>query len=375
MNYNLAPILIKKHGEHWILWYQSSNSYTVIDKAFKVTLNAFFEAKTSNEFQDSLENTMSATDKEIITSHIENYLKSCNQKTPEIPTTQANFKTNKARIKNDYTINKHRLQVCYSSQKLKNIIHPSISHLETETTATVKAKIDIYLANGELHLFKDEELIIKVPQHQYHRIQGKFVMLMLCTFYNNTEADWIATLHGSTISNNDAAILLMGESGKGKSTLTTLLATHGFQLVADDVSPLNADTTNIHHNPAAVSIKHGAFKRIKPFVPNFKNLATSNYNPEKGEIKYVPFPTPKQHNYPCCAIVMVNYKKDADTVVEAVAIDKVLQTLIPDSWISPNPIHAEQFLNWLKSLNLYQLTYSNTNSGIAAITDIFKSNS
>jgi len=375
LKHNLAPTLVKKHGEHWILWYQSSNSYTVIDKAFKVTLNAFFEAKTKANFQNTLDRQTSLADKDAITTHIESYLKACHHTTENEPIAQAEYNTDKAKIVNYYAINDQSIQVQFSNEKLKEIIHPSLAHLETKATATVKTKIDIYSDEGQLFLFQDEILIIKVPQHEYHRIQGKFVMCMLCTFYNNTENDWIATLHGSTISNGKAAILLMGASGKGKSTLTTLLATHGFELVADDVSPLHAKTTHIHHNPAAVSIKHGAFKLLKPLVSNFNNLASSNYNPEKGDIKYVPFPTPNQHHYPCCAIVMVNYKKGAASKIEKVPINDLLQTLIPDSWISANATHAEQFLNWITALNLYQVTYSDTNQGIKAITDIFNSES
>jgi len=51
-----------------------------------------------------------------------------------------------------------------------------------------------------------------------------------------------------------------------------------------------------------------------------------------------------------------------------------LETLIPESWLSPNPKHAKQFLDWLQTLAFYEITYSDTESVLKEIKTIFLKN-
>ena len=94
-------------------------------------------------------------------------------------------------------------------------------------------------------------------------MQGKFIMQLLCTIHDKEEKDWISTFHGSTITDGNSSILFVGESGKGKSTLCALLTANGFDLLADDVSPLLSHNKCIYHNPSAISIKEGAINVLQ----------------------------------------------------------------------------------------------------------------
>ena len=69
---------------------------------------------------------------------------------------------------------------------------------------------------------------------------------------------------------------------------------------------------------------------------------------------------------------MVNYTKNAETKLDLVSIKEALETLIPESWLSPNPDHAKYFLDWLSKTPIYKLTYSNTESVTEEISKCFK---
>ena len=86
----------------------------------------------------------------------------------------------------------------------------------------------------------------------------------------------------------------------------------------------------------------------------------------------MPCSNPSNNHYPCHAIILVNYKSKSDTILESVSVKTLLETLIPDSWLSPNPLHARQFLDWLETVDLYKLTYSDTQDVTKEITDLFK---
>jgi hypothetical protein len=196
-------------------------------------------------------------------------------------------------------------------------------------------------------------------------------MHLLCFSHNKTEQDWIGTFHVSTITDGHSSLLVIGESGKGKSTLCAVLATSGFSLLADDVSPMLSGTKSIYYNPSAISVKEGAFSLLSPLVDGFKNLPSVQFNKGKGLLKYMACQAPNENFYPCKGIILVNYQPEAETKLEKVSVQTLLETLIPESWLSPNPVHAKEFLDWLSSVNAYELTYSDSNSVSQDISQLF----
>ena len=51
----------------------------------------------------------------------------------------------------------------------------------------------------------------------------------------------IVTLHGSTVGNEEGAVTIIGNSGAGKSTISTGLRKRGYKLIADDVSAIKLE--------------------------------------------------------------------------------------------------------------------------------------
>ncbi|WP_157503083.1 phosphoenolpyruvate carboxykinase (ATP) [Mangrovimonas xylaniphaga] len=205
-------------------------------------------------------------------------------------------------------------------------------------------------------------------------LQGKFNFLLLCELYNKEERDWLGTFHASTLGNGKEAIMLIGDSGNGKSTLSALLMAHGLDIISDDITAMLADNLHVYRNPNAISIKQGAVKILKPFFPDMDDYDEVFINESKGYVKYIP-PTninPKKFDFPCNKIVLVKYDKNTpNTVLVELDPAKALETLIPESWISPDPKHAKLFLNWLETVEFYSLTYNNNEEAISKFKSLF----
>ena len=372
MNNSLAPTYQRLFGEYWVLWYKASNSYSIVEPEFKRLLDSYLKSDNKKIFVSKLALEDKFSNPNTILENIHTYLNNCNKTiTAALERLDVIDLTKRSLLKH-YLIKGKTIQIYYDSELVLNTIHPALAHHTIKTSDSVQITFDIYVKNGQLHLYKNEQLISCVPKHDYHLIQGKFIMQLLCTIHNKNEADWLGTFHGSTITDGNTSILFVGESGKGKSTLCALLASAGFNLLADDVSPMLSQIKKIFHNPSAISIKEGAFNLLQPLVETFEDLPIVQFNKRKGLIKYMPCKHPKKDSYPCDAIIIVNYKDMSKTLLERASIKTLLETLIPDSWLSPNPIHAKEFLDWLETLNIYQLTYSDTKSVTAELSKLFK---
>ncbi|WP_405576029.1 hypothetical protein [Winogradskyella sp. Asnod2-B02-A] len=372
MNTNLAPTYKKLFGENWILWFAASNSYSIIESELKLLLESYLKSSSNADFIKTISNDNNVSESERISETLFNYLKDCNHPYTSPKIDSIALDTSQRHISKQYDFNGKTIQIYYDSELVLKTVHPALSHYCVESKNNSSATFDIYLKNDDLYLFKDQKLISQVSKHKYHLMQGKFIMQLLCTLHNKDENDWIGTFHGSTITDGHSSILFVGNSGKGKSTLCALLTANGFDLLADDVSPMLSEDQDIYYNPSAISIKQGAFNLLEPLVPSFKDLPIVKFNKTKGNLKYIPCIKPKRDHYPCRSIILVNYTPNSDTTLERISVKTILETIIPDSWLSPNPLHAKQFLDWLATLEMYQLTYSDTQSVTDEISKLFK---
>ena len=373
MNQDLAPTYQCQFGEFWLLWYSKSNNYSIVEHEFKLLLDHYLNVSSIDTFNSLITEEDIISDTAEIVKSLELYLENCNATNKAYTAPKLKFNSSKNHIQAYYHFRDKTIEINYDSELVKNIIHPAVAYLEVSKKAKAQTVFDIYLDEDLLCLFKDKELVTTVPKRDYHLLQGKFVMQLLSIVHDKQESDWLGTFHGSTISDGKNSIVFIGQSGKGKSTLCAILSSHGFELVADDVSPVLSKNGHIYYNPSAISIKEGAFNTLKPIVDDFDTIPTVLFNKTKGHLKYIPRDIPTLYSYPCKAIIKVNYNKGADTTLEDLTIKELLETLIPDSWISAEPRHAKQFLDWLKSIYFYKLTYSDTESVIKKITTVFKS--
>lgn len=380
MRQKLAPYYKHKINESIILWFKGSNKYLVLDTKTNALIDCFLESKDYNSFHKII-NTRDTFSKEVsrvFFSEIETLLTSVH--TTEAIEESELFKNSisvldldKTYIAIFYNFNDKIIKVCYESSIEQGLIHPQFSYLEIEEPESKPDSVFyINSINNRLNLFKNNSLLGSYKKTDYHLLQGKFAIELSFELTQTTESDWLATFHASAISNNSEAIMLIGESGKGKSTLSTILMDHGYNLISDDFTPMLSKSQHIYPYPSAISIKKNAFDLIDSLSERIQYNTFQSPNSRKGVLKYVTPINFVKTPLPCSKIVLVNYEKDSEVSLDTLKIEEALNVLIPDSWISPLPEHAKRFMNWLDSCHFYKLTYCDTEAAIFEFETLLK---
>lgn len=365
-------MLLRKHIEDKsIVWFKNSNQYVVLENATADILVDLKNGISADEIANKI--TIDAPKEEILqfinqistelfiplTSETKEVSETFDSQIPE---------TSDFKISKFYNINEFVFKVDFKSDLEVYLVHPKFSHLEIDEVATYDFNYQVYTKNDYTSLNVDNEHIGTWHRKDIHYFQGKFSMLIVQHIHKKEEKDWLGVFHASGIGNEQKSLLILGDSGNGKSTSLAILQANGLTCYADDFVPVDAKKQHVYTFPSAISIKRNSLETLLPMYPELKNAAEFNFVTLN---KIVRFLTPKtivfNHNVPCNDFVFIKYQKDSDLNFSKISNIEAFEQLIPDSWLSKEAENVASFLDWFSTINCYQLTYSNNERMVATI--------
>jgi len=277
--------------------------------------------------------------------------------------------------KRQYSFNDFTICVEYETSQIEYLIHPKYAHLEIETTKDCDHYFQVFRHHDNFLLKVNGTIIGQWLDEEFHFLTGRFSMELLNQIYRKAESDWLGVFHASAISLGNSCVMFLGDSGKGKSTISAILMAAGFDLLADDFVPVDAVLREVFYFPAALAVKKKALDHLIPLYPHFEDAAEFYYPGMDKTVRYLA-PSRRADNsacsYPCKALVFVKYEKDSGMIFQEMPKDIAFQHLVPDSWISPLPENAARFMDWFLDLPCYQLTYSDNAKMVVAIEELFQ---
>ena len=271
---------------------------------------------------------------------------------------------------NYYSFNNTIIKVGFDSEETKSLIHQKYRHLAINHVNSYDVEYAIFNSGDTLFIYKNNQIVGSWDSTQLHEFQGKFSMELICSFYNKTEHDWMGVFHASTISRNNRSIMFTGDSGNGKSTLVSILMANGYNVIADDFSPVLRTDFKTYCFPSAISIKEKSFNLIEQLYPDFINYNEYYINELKGNVKYLP-PISKETSANCSSVIWVKYAEGTESSLKKVSIQDALKKILPDAWISNKEVNAKAFLKWIEKTAFYELNYSDNNKLIDIINSYF----
>lgn len=372
----MKTTIVKTIENKSVVWFEPSNQYLVVETITGTIITGLVEGRDIKKMTQELETDLDIPFEKAIDFILdleEKLVKPNMEIDPSPKLNKKNYQGPKYfAFQKFYKINSRVFRIDFSNEFEVSLIHPKFAHLECEESSSYDDYFQAFNQGNYTYLVVNDELIGSWSRKEIHYFQGKVSMQIIERIYDKLEENWMGVFHASAIGENGNSILLLGDSGNGKSTSLALLQAHGLKCVADDFVPIDNEV-NVHAFPAGISIKKKALDVLLPFYPELQSSAEYHFERLGKIVRYL---TPEKINYserfPCTALVFIKYDPSIDFELEKVSNLHAFEKLIPDSWISPKPENVRIFLDWFSSLPCYQLNYSDNNKMIDNIGKIIK---
>lgn len=168
---------------------------------------------------------------------------------------------------------------------------------------------------------------------------------------------WVFSLHAATLVRNGAGLLLCGQPGAGKSTLTLQLVDAGFSYAGDDVALVGADGT-ICGIPFALTVKEGSWDLLSRLHGD--RYDATHCRSDGVRVRYIPIPNAQNQCVSASWIVFLN--RVASGPEELIAIDQLdaMKRLIENAFAADGRLSQAGFFalkRIVAGARSFQLTY------------------
>lgn len=370
----------KEIGESTAVWFAASRSFVLFEKPAWEVFDKYIHDLPVSEIIDYFICTYNATFEasQGFATEIIDGINRLNDPTntvyqpPEVRVEYDNYSYPNFSEKY-YLIGNTTVCFRYGNEWLMSCFHPTMAHLESNAKSSDQL-FEVFELN-DLLIFRYNGKAVEVfAAENSHYLRGEVSQKLFGALYGIDDHDWMVTLHSAAVSDGKSAIIFPAQAGSGKSTLSAILQAHDFTVLSDDFNAINRMNGFVYRLPLAISVKEGSLKALAPFYPELAEII-----PEKAVTGKVVRHLPVANNkpglptaFPVKAFVFVKYSEAEPFVFEEVDRREAIQTLLPETWVNPDPENVAQFFNWFDGISFYRLQYSDYHDALDAISLLFK---
>jgi len=371
----------KKIGQTYLVWFQNSNLYTQLEEPAWFVFSRIVKGYKSETIALSCSQRYGLPFDECLqfTNDIRLNCKRMNQPVEildKVKSYPSNLDTRKFEIFSSrrYQITENLIEFSVESQFFESFIHPLIGYTETKKASKKMSRFELFEHEGKSVFRLNGEVKGIWPRNETNWLIGYIYMSIINEIYNKTNDFWLMTVHAAALTNGRKTILLPAESGSGKTTMAAMLQNYGYQLISDDFVPIDRHLFRAWPFPIAMSVKQGAMDILSGIYPDLdtepikltsskKNVRylKPNYNPEFSELAF-----------PIKEVISIKYDPQVEFEFKKADPISSIKLLLDQSWILPNAENAKKFLDRVADWSFYQLTYSNNEKALQAISKLFE---
>ena len=179
--------------------------------------------------------------------------------------------------------------------------------------------------------------------------------------------------HAALLSRDGRGLLVCGEPGDGKTTLSIALAAHGFGHHADDIVRID-ETGHATGAPFAPALKSGAWTLLGEIVPGLDDLPIY-LRGDGQEVRYLPVAAAIRPSLPIGAVLLLNRQSGGPAAIEPVEPMQVLTAILGSAYSPRGAIDAQTLQALADAVNgarLGRLTYAGLDEAVRAVDAFFR---
>jgi len=357
-------MLSRKIGNNeYLVHLHQLNKFIIVDKQNLLVIKSFINL-TKTEFDKFLE-----LNYKELSSSIKDNLREL-FKIPKKDKEHQIFNNKKSKNKEtfSFTLSNINYQIEYDNFKIISSVLGLLNHLKSKNKFNSQKILVQSNSKFSCLSLSNKKYIFKTIDS--HILSGKIISFLTSQFHKIKYGLWAGFLHGTTVEKNNKGVLIVGKSGSGKTISSSILIQNGFNLIADDMSPLTREGY-IAHFPNAMSIKKSGFNKVKKIIKNdfyvFETLGP------KGTTRYI-YPSLNKAvklKTKCNIIVKIEYVKNSQFTLDQISHKEILPHFLDDSYVNNKKISAKSFMNWFVNSKCYKLKYSKDFDLVNGLDELF----
>ena len=166
-------------------------------------------------------------------------------------------------------------------------------------------------------------------------------------------------------------MLLLGEPGRGKSTLAAALVARGLSYIADDTVLLTSNPIRVRGVPSRMGIKEGSWSVLQHYWPNLEDLPI-HVRADGKRIRYL-LPENALINRPgfaeltASSLIFPRYEPNANTTVRNLSRAEALLKITEAGYDIPGQITEQviaALIEWLDTVERIELCYGDLDDAL-----------
>ncbi|MDP2901861.1 MAG: HprK-related kinase A [Methylovulum sp.] len=182
-------------------------------------------------------------------------------------------------------------------------------------------------------------------------------------------------LHAAVVEKNGCALILCGEPGAGKSTLTAALVNRGWRLLSDEMAVIDLQTHELIPIVRPISLKNESIAIISQFAPEAV-MGDSFLDTGKGTVAHMKPPTDSILKAATRTVarwvVFPKYRTDSEIALQGLAKGQTVLRLAENSF-NYSALGGSGFnalCGLVEQCDCYDFVYSRLNDAVELFADI-----
>lgn len=266
-----------------------------------------------------------------------------------------------------YRLHDTTFRVAFASAALCAAVHPLLEGLATDAGAPA-LDVAIEPAGDAVSIVTDGREIGFAPSIEAAAVAARASLTQLAV----EKSGGLCAVHGGALGASGRALLLPGNAGHGKSTLSAGLAAAGFAMLSDDTTLLAGQPLRVAPLPTGLCIKRGAYGILDRLFPRLAEL-TEWSRPDGLLAKYLmpgldlPWAT---EPLPAQWLVFPHYDPGHVTSLVPLARPQALERLLPGVYFLSGTMDAanlDALIAWIGGIDCYELPLSSLDEAVALL--------